>query len=403
MRAVRLLALVFTMAAFDARAQAFLDEISEALSFSALNDSVRVRVSGTLDLEYYYFDQPAPGLIYADDNNLFNPRLSVFADAQLGPHVYFFSQARVDRHFDPTEEGMQTRLDEYALRVTPWADGRLNVQVGKFAAVVGNWIPRHLSWDNPFITAPLVYENVTILEDAKALSPEYYLGGELRDPKYEYVPVLWGPSYASGASVAGRIGKFDYAGEIKNAALSSRPESWDVVNIGFEHPTFNGRVGFRPNEMWNFGFSASKGPFFRPEAEPTLPEGRGIGDYDQLVLAQDVSFAWRHLQVWAEFYETRFEVPLIGNADSLAYYIEAKYKLTPQLFVALRWNQQYFGDVEIYGSEIPWWHDISRVDAAVTYRLTEHTQLKVQFNVHHEEDRGPEYHHTVAAQLTVRF
>ena len=403
MRAIRVAMVLVALAIAEARAQEFLDELGEALRVSAFNDNLRLRVSGTLDLEYYHFQQPAPGLIYADGNDLLNPRLTIFVDAQAGPHVYFFSQARLDRHFDPTDEGMQVRLDEYAVRVTPWSDGRLSVQVGKFGAVIGNWIPRHLSWDNPFITAPLVYENVTILEDQLALPPVAYLGGELRDDKDEYLPVLWGPSYASGASVAGRIGKFEYAAEIKNAALSSRPESWDLTQIGFDHPTVNARVGVRPNEMWNFGFSASKGSYFRPEAEPTLPAGRGIGDYDQLMLGQDVSFAWRHLQVWAECYEVRFEIPLVGNADSLAYYIEAKYKFTPQLFGAIRWNQQYFSEVSIYGREVSWWHDISRVDTALIYRLTEHTQVKLQYNVQREEDRAREFQHTLAAQLTVRF
>ena len=36
----------------------------------------------------------------------------------------------------------------------------LNVQAGKFATVVGNWIERYDSWNNPFITAPLPYENM---------------------------------------------------------------------------------------------------------------------------------------------------------------------------------------------------------------------------------------------------
>ncbi len=132
---------------------------------------------------------------------------------------------------------------------------------------------------------------------------------------------------------------------MKNASLSSRPESWNVTENGFEHPTFSGRLGFRPNEAWNLGFSASEGPYFRREAEPTLPPGRDIGDYREFVLGQDAGFAWRHLQVWVEFYEARFEVPRVGNADTFAYYVEAKYKFTPQFFGAIRWNQQLFGAV----------------------------------------------------------
>jgi predicted porin len=93
---------------------------------------------------------------------------------------------------------------------------------------------------------------------------------------------------------------------------------------------------------------------------------------------QDVRFAWHHLQLWAEFYEGRFEVLRVGHADTFAYYVEAKYKFTPQLFGALRWNQQLFGNVnDGYGGRVRWSQDLGRIDIAATYRFTTHTQLKL--------------------------
>src|SRR6185436_4653817 len=106
------------------------------------------------------------GLIFTDKEYLVNPRLTLFLDAQLGPNVYAFAQARLDRGFDPSESDAEIRLDEYALRISPWKDGRLSVQLGRFATIVGNWVPRHYSWDNPFVTAPVPYENVTAIWDS---------------------------------------------------------------------------------------------------------------------------------------------------------------------------------------------------------------------------------------------
>ena len=362
-------------------------------------------MSGTLDLEIYHFEQPAPGLIDSSIDTLFNPRLTLFLDAQVGSHIYFFSQSRLDRGFDPSDNGAQIRLDEYALRVTPWDDGRLTLQIGKFATVVGNWIPRHLSWENPFINAPLVYENLTSIRDKSApFSLFDFVYGFYYYQKYAFNPVIWGPSYASGISVSGRLDRFDYAVEMKNASLSSRPESWNVTENGFEHPTFSGRLGFRPNEAWNLGFSASEGPYFRREAETTLPPGRDIGDYREFVLGQDAGFAWRHVQVWVEFYEARFEVPRVGNADTFAYYVEAKYKFTPQFFGAIRWNQQLFGDVSNPDSgSVRWSDDLARIDLAAGYRFTSHTQLKLQYSYQHETTGQGRDNHLVAAQLTTRF
>src|SRR5204862_2770898 len=343
LRALSLCVFACTACAFDI--DDFLDRLDTALTLSAFQDNLRARLSGTLDLEIYHFEQPAPGLIDSTIDTLFNPRLTLFLDTQIGSQIYFFAQSRLDRGFDPSNHGAQIRLDEYALRITPWEDGRFTLQAGKFATVVGNWTPRHLSWDNPFINAPLPYEHVTGIWDSAAPDDVddllawahvgEYDSGDYSD-KYLRLPIIWGPSYASGFAVLGTVDKFDYAIEIKNSALASRPESWDVTNVGFENPTVSSRIGFRPNEMWNFGFSTSAGPYLLSQAASTLPRGHDIDDYRELLLGQDISFAWHHWQLWAEFYETRFEVPRIGNADTFAYYLEAKYKFTPQLFGAVR-------------------------------------------------------------------
>src|SRR5205814_556907 len=291
--------------------------LDSALTVAAFHNNLRARLSGTVDLEFYHFDQPAPGLIDSKIDNLFNPRLILFLDAQIGSHVYFFAQSRLDRGFDPTSHGAQIRLEEYALRITPW-DDRFTLQVGKFATVVGNWVPRHLSWENPFINAPLIYENITPVSDKDAPGSVFDFVTRFEHEKYEFSPVIWGPSYASGVSVSGRLGQFDYAAEMKNASLSARPESWSVTEMGFEPPTFSGRVGFHPDQSWNFGVSASEGAYLRREAESTLPRGRDIGDYREFVLGQDISYALHHLELWAEFYEARFAVPRVGDADTFA-------------------------------------------------------------------------------------
>lgn len=386
----------------------WLDRLDESLTVSVFQDNVRLRLSGRIDLEGYFLQQPPPGLLLTSRNQLFNPRLTLFLDGQLGSRVYVFAQARVDRGFDPSDRGARLRLDEYALRLTPWEDGRFNVQVGQFATVVGNWAARHGSWENPFITAPVPYENLTGIWDSKAVPTlttllrwahvPPFLAGEYADKNLRN-PIIWGPSYTTGASVFGRVGRFDYAAEIKNASLSSRPEDWSATETQWQHPTVSGRLGFRPNQMWNLGISGSVGSYLERRAAGTLAPGHQLGDYRQIVIGQDVSFAWHHLQIWAEFYETRFEIPTIGNADTFAYYVEAKYKFTPQLFGALRWNQQLFSTID--GER--WGRDLWRMDAGLGYRFTPHTQLKLQYSLQHE-DAGPrDLGHLLGVQFTLRF
>ena len=392
----------------------FLDRVGDSLTISAFGDELKARLSGTIDLEAYQFSRPTPGFIDSDREYLFNPRLTLFLDAELGPHVYLFAQARADRGFDPSDGGAEVRLDEYAVRITPWADARFNLQIGRFAAVIGNWMERHLSWDNPFVTAPLAYENLTAIWDSGGADsvetllgwahvelPDGTFGGDEDADKHLRNPVIWGPSYATGVSVSGRVGKVDYAVELKNAALSSRPESWDLTDAGFEHPTFNGRLGFRPSYAWNVGLSASTGSYLRPEIKPPLARGHSIDDYRQILFGQDIGFAWRHWQLWVEFYEARFEIPTVGNVDTFSYYAEAKYKFTPQLFGALRWNQQFFS--RLGEGDIPWGRDIWRADSAIGYRFSAHTQLKLQYSLQHENFAPQDFGHVFAVQFTLRF
>ena len=408
-----LCAWLLAAAATAGAADEFFDRIEERLPWSADEGRVRARISGTLDLEGYFLPQPLPGIVDTKDHALFNPRLSVFFDAQLGPHIYVFAQARADRGFDPIDAEAHVRLDEYAIRYTPWTDGRLNVQIGKFGTVVGNWVARHSSWTNPFITAPLPYEYLTGVWDSEALRSSNMLlqwshvrpglpaSVTAREKSFR-IPVLWGPSYALGAAVSGEVRRIQYAFEVKHASLSSRPSAWHHAN-DWAHPTISGRVGYRPNPTWNVGVSASNGTYLQPFAARTVPARRSFDDYRQIVLGQDVSFAWHHLLLWTEIYAARFQIPAVGDAETLAYYAEARYKFTPRFSGALRWNEQLFGRILDRGVETRWGRNAWRVDLAPMYRFTPHVQAKLQYSLQHGDAAPRQRVHLLALQTTVRF
>ncbi len=403
--AISLIAL--TLALHGTRAD-LLNQLNDALSIRDSQHRFQLQLSGLADFEGYFIDQRPPGLIDTDDSFLFNPRLSLFLDAHFAEHFYFFAQARLDRGFDPSDQGAQVRLDEYFLRYTPGNDARVNFQIGKFATIVGNWVPRHDSWQNPFVNAPLPYENITTLSDTEAPSSRQDFAGRRfqTTEQYERVPIIWGPNYTTGAAILGSIDRFDYAFEIKNAALSLRPHTWQPTETDWNDPSFSGRVGVRPNESWNFGVSGSVGSYMTNtmKTRATLPLGKNIDNYTQYLLGQDVSYARGHFQIFAEVFEARFEVPTVGDADTLSYYIEAKYKVTPQFFAAARWNQQFYATVPTGGAgQQPWGNDIWRVDAALGYRFTNYLQAKIQYSFSHQDATIQQGEQLVAGQLTIKF
>ena len=271
---------------------------------------------------------------------------------------------------------------------------------GKFASIFGGWVGRHLSWDNPFVNAPLPYETATLVSDLELPLTGQSFRGVPGIDKYEFLPVIWGPAYAQGVSVSGELGSFEYAAELKNVPVAARPETWDDFN--FSHPAVNLRLGLQPNEAWHFGLSAAEGPYLSADARPVPPGG--IDDYRQFVLGQDVSYARGHWQFWLEVIESRFEVPRLGDADVFAYYLETKYQITPQLFGALRWNQEIFGSGEdSAGRSVAKAHDIWRAEVALAYRFTAHTQLKLQYSLAGGDFVSERVNGFFAAQFTVRF
>lgn len=385
----------------------FFDNLRGRLSFSANDGELRAQLSGTLDLEFFSFAPAPPGLYPTRDTSLFSPRLSLFLDAQWGSTLYGFAQARLDRGFDPGDRPLEARLDEMALRYTPWQDGRLSVQAGQFATVVSKWVERHGSWENPFITAPLPYDHPTPVSDrrvpasAAALVYGYDREG---DNTYDHLPLIWGPSYASGFSVSSALGRFGLAAEVKNAGLSSRPQAWPITHTGLADPTLSGRVGFSPDPRWTFGLFASRGPYLAAEDAYGLPYRTRSGDHHQIVLGHDTTFAWRHLQIWLEVLGVRFELPRIGPADATAWTLEAKYKTAPRFFTAVRIQRMTFSDVDVHpGLRRPWGRDVWQWDLAATWRLNAHVQSKMQFTLQQIDGREPRSGHTIATRITVRF
>jgi hypothetical protein len=404
--------LVLLLGTRDAGALEWLDAVERALRYESPDGQVRVDLGGRLDVEGYWIDQQPPGLIFGRDDVAIQPRLVMTLDTWLGRQLYAFVQARVDRGFDPLlEEDGDARADEYFLRWTLRASGVVNLQVGKFATLVGNFVARHDSWQNPFVTAPLPYERVTAVSDDAApdSSAAFLARRDRADRKGIWLPVVWGPSYASGASVFGRIGIVDYGVEVKNAALGSRPSEWDGTERNWTEPTASARVGIRPSSAWTLGISGSSGPYLRRDAEASLRPGDDTGDFRESVVGADARFSWRHLELWAEVFASRFEVPLgrtgrVEDADSLAYYIEGRYRVTPSIFAALRWNQQVFGDVEgPDGRDIAWDRDAWRVDTALTYRFDRHVQAKIEYGIGRQNGRIQQGEQLVAGQLTIRF
>jgi hypothetical protein len=318
-----------------------------------------------------------------------------------GEHLLAHVETRWDRGFDAgARDDGEFRVDEVFLRWRPLGDQRLQIQAGKFATVFGNWVERHAFFDNAFLDAPLPYNRMTALNDRAAPGPAAIAARRnLPDNKTAWLPVLWGPSYATGFAIFGALGKFDYALELKNASLASRPDAWSPFQEYFDYPSVTGRLGWRPSATWAFGLSASRGSYLLDEAAPALPPGEGRDDFMQTVLGADARWAWRQFQVSGEVIAARFEIPYTGDLDVLSYYVEGRWKLNPSLWIAGRWGQQFFNELD--GRS--WDRDALRAEFAIGVKVTPDVLLKAQYSYTHESGGGAQGENAVGLGVGVRF
>ena len=362
-------------------------------------------ISFVVDAAFYAPDAPAPGLVFSDDDVTFAPRLSMFVDAPLGSRATVRALARANKGFDPgSEPNVEVRFDEYFVEVHVLDASRLDVRVGKFRTAFGSWVRRHLAWENPLITAPALYEDVLPMTDqaAPADPAAFVARRNSQDKQPDWVPIVWGPSYATGAALSGATDTLRLDVEVKNTAVSSRPETWDALTDGFDtDPTVTGRLEWRPAPEWSFGSSASLGPYMQDDAEPTLPDGDSVDDFDQTTFGLDAAYEHHRLQVFSELALAEFEVPRVGDVEVLSGFVEAKYKVTPQLWAAGRWNQSWFDDAP--GLDVPWDRDTRRLDLALGFHHGEHVATKLQWSVGDQAGRDTDGDHLLAAQVVAWF
>ena len=386
-----------------ASAQDVLDDIDRKLTYASNDGAWVVDLSLMSDVTFYAQDAPAQGLLFSDNDGYVAPRVAAFLDLGYDEWLVVHAQAAADRGFDPGETSHgDVRLDELFVEAHFTDAGRLSLRVGKFASAFGGWITRHLAWDNPMITAPLIYEDVLPMTDRTAPlnTPAFASRRNTIDKQRDWVPIVWGPSYTSGASLSAGTDTLDVTVEVKNAVLSSRPETWDVFAGGYETDTSTtGRVRWHPAEAWWFGASASRGPYLQDDAKPTLPAGKRIDDYDQTTFGIDASYEHRRLQIWSELVHAKFDTPVVGEVEGLSGFVEARYKANAQVWLGARWNQSWFDDAP--AADVSWNRDMRRLDLALGYRHTSHLEVKAQYSLSNQAGREIDGEHLLAAQFVL--
>lgn len=273
-------------------------------------------------------------------------RVSLWGAAEPLPGLVFFGSTRAEFGAARTDTGRaDIYLEQIGVRYV--VSHALVLDGGKLQPLVGTFTPRHFSNRNPLIGTPDGY------------SLEYPLGVE----------------------VSGEAGMFDY-----RAAMVSLPpthESYVPKPTARLRPAIGG--GISPIVGLRIGGSFTVGPYLNKNYTSVQLHDQSWTEYQQRVVALDFAYAHGYLETHAEAARGSYDVP--GRAESIigwTYYGEAKYTLTPRLFVAARVERNDYPFIRAFGSS---WTarltDFVDGEVGIGYRLSKTTLLKTSVRADH--------------------
>lgn len=376
-----------------------------------------VELHGELDLQFLVFGKEAPGTTLEDpplrsdhyertrqeDGPEGVERLSLFLDGAWSDWLAFQLEGRID-HGAPAEEGeaVGARLEQYWIRGTLPDSTLLNVQLGKFAAPIGNWIPRNSPRKNPLATAPLVYDQVTTFMQKTDTATTIRNRRDRSAVKDWRVPI-YREMYGVGGMGFGTWKSFSYAAAVMNTAPASWVFDWPLHAGDFRDPNFYLHLSWAMSPALTLGVSGQRGPYDRQDADG-IPAGHDTGDFPQSLLGVDLHYALGALEIFAEFYWTRIEAPLVDPLELASGYVEGKYTFLPGLFGAARVGQTVYGSIDdAAGVSRQWDRNLYRVEFGGGYFFTRNFFLKATQQLNYTSGGREPHDHLFVLQLGLTF
>jgi len=278
------------------------------------------------------------------------------------------------------------------LRITPFRDRAIDVQVGRIPPVFGSYARRAYPQDNPLIGDPLMYQYLTTLRsDAIPATADDVLRQRARGWLVRYpigntqadngLPVIAVSRYASGVEARAGSSSVEVAVAVTSGTPTEpRPADGSGVQVA-------GHVAWRPSPVVTLGASASHGTFIESSvrtARPGLPAGHDAQD----AVGADGEVSWGRWLVRGEFISSAWELPPVsapiigGSLSSRAGYLEAKIRLRPGIYAAARADRLWFSQLSGSSGANTWDADVTRVEAGAGWTFHRGFLLKASVMAH---------------------
>ncbi len=360
---------------------ALFTALAVSLPASAEDLDVDLRIRGLLDLVAGPNNDAVTLNLMNAGGSPFDPwRGRLFVDATPMEGLDIYTQ------FHLSDESGVFIYGAYA-NWAPWRDRDFNVQAGKIPWPIGQFGPRTYSDKNPLVGTPLLYQYHSSLR-GEILPPSIdALLSEAGNGQYgvNYVPgpggwrgmpILYDFCWDFGAAVIGSARPFEYSLAVTNGTPSSANPGRDTN----DDKSVMGRVGLAPLAGLRFGVAGSTGAYLPDELDPALPPGETVNRYDQNLVLVDAEYAFSHFEVRGEWAHNEWETPTVGDLALRAWYVEGKYAFPVGAYVAVRYDQIDYDEVQgTPGPARPWDDYVRRIEAGLGYRFARKVLGKVVY------------------------
>ncbi|HET7217807.1 MAG TPA: hypothetical protein VFJ02_07150 [Vicinamibacterales bacterium] len=295
-----------------------------------------------------------------------------------------------------SEDLDQVRAYAAYLRVRPWPAHAFDVQVGRIPPSFGAYGRRAYQSDNGFIGYPLAYQYITSLRpDAipatvadllvmrgRGWQASYPVGSQEPGPG---VPLISAFRWDTGVQAHWEGRRVEATGGITAGTLAA-PRARDD-NDGKQ---LSGRVAVRPVIGLIVGASAARGEFLSKDVIALLPDQSG--PHAQTAFGADGEYSRDHWLVRGELIWSRWNMPLTTpqtteDLDALSGWIEGRYRITPRIVAAARFDRLSFSSVQAGTGIVRTWDaGVRRFEADAGYYLQRNLMLR--FAVQHNERDG---------------
>ncbi len=284
------------------------------------------------------------------------------------------------------------RVYSLYVRVKPFGNRDIDVQAGRIPSVFGAFSRHAYSADNPLIGYPLAYQYLTSLRpNALPANPEdlirmrgrgwlssFPVGSQTPEAG---LPLANALQMDTGVEVHGATSWMELAASVTTGSLSN-----PLVRDNNSGKQVAGRAVFKPITGLVAGFSMSRAPYVASAAASAALAP--TGDFVQRAIGADIEYSRAHYVIRFETVASRYTLPTISpRLRALGTAVEGRYKLTPRLYAAARFDHLGFNTVTGATRTATWEAPVTRWETGASYALQRNTHLRVSFQ-HNRRDGG---------------